>query len=124
MREGVTDTREMKRLLKIIVKTEMFKSADIPETSNKRFFARTSTIRNHITHTKRKLCHSMIDQDCLQEKIKQWKLSDKSSNIFFRLKTILDIEDHDDIRLGKMETTPFLFVYQNGWQKRLFFPIW
>ena len=124
MREGVTDTREMKRLLKIIVKTEMFKSADIPETSNKRFFARTLTIRNHITHTKRKLCHSMIDQDCLQEKIKQWKLSDKSSNIFFRLKTILDIEDHDDIQFGKMETTPFLFVYQNGWQKRLFFPIW
>ena len=124
VREGVTDTREMKRLLKIIVKTEMFKGADILETSNKRFFARTSTIRNHITHTKRKLCHSRIDQDCLQEKIKQWKLSEKSSNIFFRLKIVLDIEEHDDIRLGKMETTPFLFVYQNRWQKRLFFPIW
>ena len=89
-------------------------------------------IRNHIT--KRKICHSMINQDCLQEKIKQWKLSDKSSNIFFRPKTSFhhdeiiekspeddsDIEEHDDIRLGKTETTPFLFVYQNGWQKRLF----
>ena len=76
----------------------------------------------------------MIDQDCLQEKIKQWRLSDKSSNMFFRPKTSFhhdkideksseddsDIEEHDDIRLGKTETTPFLFVYQNGWQKRLF----
>ena len=103
---------------------KIFQNQDIPEPSNKRFFQRTSTIRNHITHTKRKLCHSRIDQDCLQEKIKQWKLSEKSSNIFFRLKIVLDIEEHDDIRLGKMETTPFLFVYQNRWQKRLFFPIW
>ena len=134
VREGVTDTREMKLLLKIIVKMEIFKGADIPEPSNNRFFPRTSTIRNHVKHIKRKLCHSVIDQDCLQEKIKQWKLSDKSSNIFFRPKTSFhhhetveksakddsDIEEHDDIRLGKTETTPFLFVYQNGWQKRLF----
>ena len=38
VREGVTDTREMKRLLKIIVKTKMFKGADTPGPSNKRFF--------------------------------------------------------------------------------------
>ena len=128
MREGVTDTREMKRVLRIIVKTEMFKGIDIPEPSNKHFFPRPSTIRNHITHTKWELSHCMIDQGCLQEKIKQWKLSDKSSNIFFRPKSSFhddeileksreddsDIEEHDGIRLGKTETTPFLFVYQNG----------
>ena len=38
VREGVTDTGEMKWLLKIIVKTEMFKRADIPEPSNQAFF--------------------------------------------------------------------------------------
>ena len=110
VRESVTDTKEMKRLLKIIVKTETFKGEDIPEPSNKRLFPRTSTIRNHTTHTKRKLC-PMIDQDCLQEKIKQWKLSDKYSIIFFRPKTSFhydeivekspkddsDIEKHNDI---------------------------
>ena len=61
VRESVTDTKEMKRLLKIIVKTEMFKGEDIPEPSNKRLFPRTSTIRNHTTHTKQKLC-PMIDR--------------------------------------------------------------
>ena len=50
VREGVTDTREMKRLLKIIVKTEIFKNENLPEPTNKRFFPRTSTIRNHVTH--------------------------------------------------------------------------
>ena len=37
--EGVTDTREMKRLLKIIIKTEIFKNENLPEPTNKRFFA-------------------------------------------------------------------------------------
>ena len=39
VREGVTDTREMKRLLKIIIKTEIFKNENLPEPTNKRFFA-------------------------------------------------------------------------------------
>ena len=123
----------LKRLLKIIVKTEMFIGADIPEPSNKRFFPRTSTIRNHTTHTKRKLC-PMIDQDCLQEKIKQCKLSDKSSNIFFRPKTFFSLRWNCwkefrrwywywetrwySIRKNGNNIIPF--VYQNGWQKRLF----
>ena len=68
VRKGVADTREMNRLLKI-VKTKIFKNENLPETTNKRFFPGTSTIRNHVTHTKRKLCHSQIDQECLREKI-------------------------------------------------------
>ena len=63
VREGVTDAREIKRSLKIIVKTEMFKNENLPEPTNKQFFLQTSTIRNHVTHSKRKLIHSLIDQD-------------------------------------------------------------
>ena len=83
-------TRELKRLLKIIVKTEIFKNENLPEPTNKRFFPRTSTIRNHVTHAKRKLCHSLIDQEYLQEKIDQWDAADKSVKIFFVLKVILN----------------------------------
>ena len=90
VREGVTGTREMKRLLKIIVKTEIFKNENLPEPTNKRFFPRTVTIRNHVTHAKRKLCHSLIDQECLQEKIDQWETADKSVKIFFVLKVLLN----------------------------------
>ena len=53
MRQGVTDTREMKRLFKIIVKTELFKNENLPESTNKRIFPKTSNIRNHVTHAKK-----------------------------------------------------------------------
>ena len=69
MREGVTDTREMKRLFKIIVKTELFKNENLPESTNKRISPKTSNIRNHVTHAKKKLGYCLIDQECLQEKI-------------------------------------------------------
>ena len=119
----------MKRLLKIIVKTEIFKDADIPELSNKCFFPRTSTIRNHIAHSKRRLYPSMIDQDCFAGEHEIMEVV-----TFFKPKTSFhydgiiekspeddsDIVENDDILLGKTETTPFHFVYQNGWQKRLF----
>ena len=90
VREGVTETGEMKWLLKIIVKTEIFKNENLTELTNKQFFPRTSTIRNHVTHAKRKLCHSLIDQEYLQEKIDQWDAADKSVKILFVLKVILN----------------------------------
>ena len=77
----------------------------------------------------KKLCHSLIDQECLKEKKDQWEPADKSVNIFFRPKSSIeqdgdeksgddintdDDDDLDDIRLGKTKRTPLLFVYQNG----------
>ena len=125
----------MKRLLKIIVKTEIFKNENLPGPTDKRFFPWTSTIHNHVTHAKIKLCYSLIDQICLQEKTNKWETTDKSLKIFFRPKSSVEQDgdenssddintdnddDHDDIRLGKTKRTPLLFVYQNGWQRRLF----
>ena len=124
----------MKRLLTIIVKTEIFKNENFPDSTNKRFLPRTSTIRNHVTHAKRKLCHSLIDQECSQEKINQWEKTDKSVKISFRPKSSIeqdgdenssddintDDDDDHDICLEKTKRTSLLFVYQNGWQRRLF----
>ena len=122
-------TRELKRLLKIIVKTEIFKNENLSEPTNKQFLPQTSTVRNHVTHAKRKLCHSLIDQKCLQEKIDQWETADKLVKIFFHPKSSIeqdggenssddintdDEDDFDDIRPKKTKRTPLLFVYQNG----------
>ena len=41
-----------------------------------------------------KLCHSLIDQECLQEEIDQWETADKSVKIFFRPK--ISIEQDGD----------------------------
>ncbi len=71
----------------------------------------------------------MIDQDCLQEKIKQWKSEQPNSKIFFRPTEVRDkevfyssSEDSDDdaeVKILKNKGEGFLFVYQSNEQKRL-----
>lgn len=78
----------MKKLLGICVKKELFQNKPLPEKTSKRYFPRNQTIRNHMTHARRKLAYSLIDQECLQEKIKEWKEEDVEMNIYFRPKGI------------------------------------
>ena len=64
-----------------------------------------------------------------------WETADKSVKKIFHPKSSIeqdgdenssddintgDDDDLDDICLGKTKRTPLLFVYQNGWQRRLF----
>ena len=51
----------------------------------------------------------MIDQECLEKKVDEWKAADPTLNIFFRPKL-----DGDDEKREK-----FLFVYQTKWQRDL-----
>lgn len=69
-REGVTRVSEMRRLLKIALK-KIFKDGTVPDVSNKRFLPREATIRDCMVHSRRSLCHSLIDQECLQHKIEE-----------------------------------------------------
>lgn len=50
----------------------------------------------------------MIDQECLEKKIEEWKTADPTLDIFFRPKR------EDD---GRKDN--FIFVYQKKWQKDL-----
>ena len=86
-----------------------------------------------MVHARRKLCRSLIDQECLQSKIELWKEEDPSTNIYFRPKGIVgvtsnsehdkdkeNIEDNlDEAKLQPGSETSLLFVYQSEWQKRL-----
>ena len=80
---------EMKRLSKITLTNDIFRNGSLPEPSNKRFYPRKATIRNHMIHARRKLCHSLIDQECLQNKVEQWKKENPTTNIYFRPKGIV-----------------------------------
>ena len=85
----------MKRLLKLHVNNDMFKDCAKPELTNKRWYPRSSTVRNHMIHSRRRLCRSLIDQECLQLKIPEWKEADPSTKIFFRPKgKNFDQNDH------------------------------
>ena len=112
-KEGVTNVREMKRLLKIFVKNDLFSEQNLPASNNLRFYPNPAIICSHIDRAKAKLRHSMIDEKCFLYKIGQWKKDGKIFSIFYRAKTKEQME---------MENEPnsFLFVCQSKWQKYLF----
>ncbi|XP_065664918.1 uncharacterized protein LOC136086637 [Hydra vulgaris] len=101
VKEGVLSTIEIKRLIKIQVKNNFNKAGHVlPESSNKRFYPRNSSIQNHITISRRKLCQSLIDQECLQSKIKEWRESNPTISIFFRPKGLIYISMRGMIELA------------------------
>ena len=58
----------MKRFLKIALQNEIFNDGLLPEVSNKRFFSRKATIRNHMARSRRRLL--LIDEEYLQHRKK------------------------------------------------------
>ena len=76
----------MRRCLDRVVNNEIFQNSDIPPKTNKRFFHRLKTIRSHMVEALRKLRHSKIDQECLANKIEQWKSKNPSNRIYFQPK--------------------------------------
>ena len=137
--DGVRSVTEMRRHLKVAVKRGMFKEDDLPPKTNKRYFPRPKTIRNHMVKAVRNLRRSLIDQECLNDKIGEWKREDNSTNIFYRPKKKQtqrpepdkeDIENEQDcdedgssesdlVKITENPEDSFLFVFQSKLQQRL-----
>ena len=136
------NVQEMKRLLKICVRNDLFDNHNLPDVRNRRYFPSVSTIRAHMVAARRKMQLSLIDQEALLEKVKIWEQEDASVKIFFRPKSTQvenekndvdpkvdddEIEDNNveddeqEIKFEKGESTQsLLFVYQAEWQRRIF----
>ena len=130
VKEGVGNVNEMRRYLKVAVKRDLFEGENLPPITNKRYFPRPKTIRNHIVKATRKLRRSLIDQECLVGKIQQWQLEDPFAKIYFRPKgkpnaarerNDLNPDDlrEDDIVKLQESAHSLLFVYQTHWQQHL-----
>ena len=79
----------------------------------------------------------MIDQECLVEKIDQWRREDPSTKIYFRTKekpgnvdkdeyddgnsdlNEEDLDENDEVKITESDANSILFVYQSEWQQRL-----
>nr|XP_047140896.1 uncharacterized protein LOC124815968 [Hydra vulgaris] len=107
--EGIYNIREMKRLLRLTVK-DTFGNENLPLSNSRRFYPNSATIRSHIVKIKKKLRHSMIDQECLLIKCEEWKKCYPSVKVFLRPNC--SGEDGGD-------KCSFLFVYQSQWQQHL-----
>ena len=96
--KGATNVREMKRLLKIFAKNDLFSGQNLPDCNN-----------DDITQV---LQLFVIDPECLLYKIEEQKNADKFFSIFYRAKTKEQMEKEN-------EPNSFLFVRQSKWQKYL-----
>lgn len=131
---------EMRRLLKIYVRDELFDKSSLPDICNRRFFPTVATVRTHMVAARKKLQLSFIDQESLAEKIKTWRQENPNVKIFFRPKSqsthnntsnvndnIADDKDDEDddsesdLKFEEEDSLEsLLFVYQADWQSRLF----
>ncbi|XP_065676034.1 uncharacterized protein LOC136092208 [Hydra vulgaris] len=103
----------MRRHLENFVRIN-FSSRSMPNKSNKRFFPLDETIRNHMLKARKKFCHSLIDQECLNIKVAEWAKNYKEAFIKFRLKGENNSEDNNqDLQKS------LLFIFQDKWQRRL-----
>lgn len=82
---GITDTHEVKKILKYYVQNDMAREHDItPSSTDRAFYPMSCDIKNHIGLAKRALELSRLDQENLKLKVAEWKKSSPSSNHFFR----------------------------------------
>ena len=102
----VKNVQEMKRLLKLYVRNNVFNNRGLPDIRNRRYFPTISTIRAHMVSARRKMQLSVIDQEALTEKIHIWKQEDPSIEIFFRPKSagaVNNDDTKDNIEVEKQE---------------------
>ena len=120
---GVKDTYEMRRHLSEYVTREIFSKENIqPDPSNRRFYPKLSDIRSHMYCASIKNRFSKIDQENVNEQLKQWKASNPEDFFYFR--------PHGEVRCSSItgegvghaeddEANKLLFVHQTKWQRRL-----
>ena len=74
----------MRRHLKIFVKEVLFRHEEQPQDTNRRYFPRTSDLRNHMYRATVKNRMSRIDQANVQMKTDEWRKIYKEDSFYFR----------------------------------------
>jgi hypothetical protein len=71
----------------------------------------------------RKIIQDLLDQEFLSVNVKSWRDGNPDACIYFRQSAVVQrptLEDEaDENILTTAEEQPFLFVYQNSWQKHM-----
>ena len=90
--EGITEMHEVRRTLRHFVMHDLCRDSP-PDPNDRSYFPIDNDLRNHIYIAKRALQLSCLDQDNLQQKIKQWEITDPESTHFFRPYLINDMKN-------------------------------
>ena len=76
----------MKRHLTFFIKNDMFSGVELPLKTNGWYYPGKKTIKNLMIESTKKFRHSKIGQECLVQKIIDWKKKQSFDNLFFRPK--------------------------------------
>ena len=138
--EGVRRVDEMKRHLKIFVHDDLFRGKEQPQRSNRRYFPRAKTIKNHMYSATMRARHSFMDQDNIEQLIEKCRNEKGSTRDRFYFRPYVegsgaykdtelpDEENSDDdnalneevITTAKKQEEHLLFIHlQTAWQSRL-----
>ena len=94
VKEGITEVHEVKRSLRLFVKTDM--RTNPPSESNRSYYPTNTDIRNHIDAAKAAIQLSKFDQISLKAMYEEWTKERKQGKYFFRpyikKKTLPDTE--------------------------------
>ena len=139
--DGVNDVYEMRRHIKIFVKSSLF-HGNSPPATNRRFSPKLSDISNHMYKATIKNRLSRIDQENVASKIKGWT-SGNDDKIIFRPRLEDEEDEADSQQSSEVEDDgsdeekeeavyltrqkksqegnrhDLLFVHQTAWQRRL-----
>ena len=74
----------MRRHLKIVVKEVLFPQEEQPQDTNRRYFPRTSDLRNHMYRATVKNRMSRIDHANVEMKTDKWTKIYKEDSFYFR----------------------------------------
>jgi len=132
VKSGVRNPDEMKQLLKMYVKYEIFPSKELPQGTNSRFYPSIKIIKCNMNRYLKIHRQAIIDQDCLLKKIEKWRESDTTVKIYFRPKS-KDVETNkvksvlsennpgegNDFDVVVENINSFIFVHQTKWQQDL-----
>jgi hypothetical protein len=108
--DGVYNVGEMKRHVNIFVRN-IFGKNSLPNQINRRFYPSRKDLRGLIDRRRCKIIQGLLDQEVLSVKVKSWRNDNPDACIYFCQSAV--------VQRPTTEEQPFLFVYQNSWQKHM-----
>ena len=78
VKDGVKNINEMK-----LSTLKMFSGVELPLKTNGWYYPGKKTIKNHMIESTKKFRHSKTGQECLVQKIIDWKKEESFDNLFF-----------------------------------------
>ena len=134
--EGVKDTYEMRRHLRVFLKNDLFcEGQELPPSTKHRFHPKLSDIRNHMYRATVRHRLSKIDQENVASRVEEWKTGNSGDFFFFRPYQHLPSDDtamvdgpqdsgdedaEEEIIINQQsQGHSLLFVHQTAWQRRL-----